>query len=377
MKIVVIGTAHPFRGGLASFNERMALELQNEGHEVSIYTFTVQYPSFFFPGKTQYSNEPAPLHLKIQRKINAVNPFNWLKVGREIKRQLPDLVLIKYWLPFMGPCFGTILRCIKKNKKTKIISILDNVIPHESRLGDKQFTRYFVRSVDAFVAMSKSVQEDLMKFNKNKPCALNPHPVFDNFGERIARKNAREHLSLDDHEKYILFFGIIRDYKGLDWLLEAFNRSKYRNKVKLLIAGEYYTDQEKYKERINTLNLQDCIVAYNQFIDDSEVKYWFSAANVLVQPYKNATQSGVTQIAYQFDLPMIVTNVGGLPEMIPHNKIGLVVAPEISSLTEAIDTFFDGQLDERFIANFPEEKQKYTWSTLNKTIFTLLTQLKQ
>lgn len=376
MKIVIIGTAHPFRGGLASFNERMAKELQSEGHDVTIFTFTVQYPSFLFPGKTQFSDEPAPEGISIHRKTNSVNPFNWYKVGKELRKMSPDLILVKYWLPFMGASFGTILRKVKKNKKTKVIAILDNIIPHEKRFGDNQLTNYFVKPIDAFISMSKSVQDDLNQFDSKKPRAYNPHPIFDNFGTAVSRKEAADFLKLDEKEKYILFFGIIRDYKGLDWLLKAFNQSKFRNEVKLIVAGEYYSNQDKYETLIDELNLRDRVIVHNQFIRDSEVKYCFSLANLVVQPYKNATQSGVTQIAYQFDCPMIVTNVGGLPEMIPHNKIGLVVEPNVDAITTAIDTYFENDLEQTFRQNFEAEKKKYAWAKLNETIYSLFNQIK-
>lgn len=377
MNIVLIGTAYPFRGGLASFNERMAKELQAEGHNVTIYTFTVQYPSFLFPGKTQYSEEPAPEGITIHRKVNSINPFNWLKIGRELRKMDLDLVLVKFWIPFIGPSLGTILRSVKKNKKTKAIAVLDNVIPHEKRMGDSLLTNYFVKSVDAFVSMSRSVEKDLGLFDDKKPRDFNPHPIFDNFGEAVDRKKAAEFLKLDASKKYILFFGIIRDYKGLDWLLEAYKASGNREDVKLIIAGEYYADQDKYEKLIDELDLRDDIIQFSHFINDSEVKYFFSLANLVVQPYKNATQSGVTQIAYQFDAPMVVTNVGGLPEMIPDGKIGFVTEPKVEAITEAIDKYFDEDLEVVFKANFKEEKEKYSWGQLNKTIFKLFDELKE
>ncbi|MCO5268804.1 MAG: glycosyltransferase [Brumimicrobium sp.] len=377
MNIVIIGPAYPFRGGLASFNERMAVELQNEGHQVVIYTFTVQYPAFLFPGKTQYSEDPAPTDLKIIRKVNTVNPFNWIKIGREIRKQQPDLVLTRYWLPFMGPSLGTILRCIKRNKKTKIITLLDNIIPHEKRIGDKLLTRYFVKPIDAFVSMASSVQNDLKQFDTVKPRVLTPHPIFDNFGLPVSRAEAAEFLKVDSEAKYMMFFGLIRDYKGLDLLLKAFAQSKAKGSVRLIIAGEYYSNQEQYEKLIDELNLREFIFQYSYFIKNSEVKYFFSLANLVVQPYKDATQSGVTQIAYQFDAPMVVTNVGGLPEMIPDGKIGFVVEPEIDAITQAIDTYFNDDLEQKFRVNFEEEKKKYSWAHLNRSLLDLYNQIKE
>ena len=196
MKIIILGTAYPYRGGLSAFNERMAREYQRMGHEVEIYTFTLQYPGFLFPGKTQYSDEPAPEDLRIIRKVNSCNPFNWLKVGNEIRRKKPDLMITKFWLPFMGPCFGTIARCVRRNRHTKLISILDNVVPHEHRIGDKMFARYFIRPTDGFVAMSKSVLQDLRLFTQSKPARFCPHPLYDHYGERLPREEALKLLGL-------------------------------------------------------------------------------------------------------------------------------------------------------------------------------------
>ena len=283
-KIIILGTAHPFRGGLASYNERLALQFKEEGHDVEIFTFTTQYPNFLFPGKTQYSEEPVPTNIKIARKVSSVNPLNWLKVGAEIKNLKPDILIFKYWLPFMGPCFGTIARKAKKNKFTKIITILDNVIPHEHRIGDKLFTKYFLKPIDAFISMSKSVENDLATFNTSKPRDFNPHPLFDNFGAPLSKADAKKVLNLDTNFNYILFFGIIRDYKGLDLLLDAFAKLDYKSKnIKLLIAGEYYSNEEQYQSQIKKLGIEDDVVVVNEFIKDSEVRRYFCAADLIVR----------------------------------------------------------------------------------------------
>lgn len=371
-KIILLGTAYPFRGGLASYNERLALQLMEEGHDVEIYTFTVQYPNFLFPGKSQYSEEPAPDKLKISRKVNSVNPFNWFKIGGEIRRKKPDILIFKFWLPFMGPCFGTIARRVRKNKHTRIITILDNVIPHESRFGDKMFTRYFLKPVHAFISMSKSVADDLEKFDTVKPRDFNPHPLFDNFGKAMEKGDAKKILGLDPAKKYILFFGIIRDYKGLDLLLEAFAKSSEKlNDVRLLIAGEYYSNEEKYQKMIADLHLGEKVKVVNSFIKDSEVTRYFSAADIVAQPYKHATQSGVTQIAYHFETPILVTNVGGLPEMVPHEKVGYVVEPDPSEIANALQDFFANNKENFFRENLKTEKQKYSWDKLSAKVLAL------
>ncbi len=367
--VVILGSAHPLRGGLASYNERLAQAFQDAGDQVQIYTFSLQYPNFLFPGKTQYSESPAPKDLNIRISVNSVNPINWLKVGNEISKQKPDLLIFKYWLPFMGPCFGTIARRVKRNGHTKIITILDNVIPHEHRPGDRLFTRYFLKPIDAFIAMSTSVLEDLGQFNITKPRVESPHPLFDNFGKPVSRKLALSELNLDPSIRYLLFFGFIRDYKGLDLLLHAMAEESMRNiPVKLIIAGEFYSNEEKYRNLISELNLEDRIIDCTNFIADEEVYKYFCAADVVVQPYKNATQSGVTQIGYQFEKPMIVTNVGGLPEIIPDGKVGFVVEPNSKDLAVSIARFYNENKLEEFTANAREEKKKYSWEMMVQRI---------
>jgi glycosyltransferase involved in cell wall biosynthesis len=373
MKIAILGPAYPFRGGLAVYNERLANALLDAGHEVTIYTFTLQYPSFLFPGKSQYSTEPAPKRLKIVRVLNSVNPFNWFAVGKKIRESQPDIIIAKFWLPFMGPCFGTVLRRVKKNGITKALTIIDNIIPHEKRPGDKWFTQYFVNAVDGLIAMSDSVFKDIDLFNKKgKPKLLSPHPLYDNFGAPIARNKAIQDLGLDPNDKILLFFGLIRDYKGLDILIKAFADSRFRDAgYKLIIAGEYYSDKSVYTDLIDSYNLNDDVVQVDQFIPDSMVATYFSAADLVVQPYKSATQSGVTQIAYHFNKPMIVTNVGGLQEMCPHGEVGYVVSPEPKEIANAIIKYFSDTDIEMMVKNIVEEKKKYSWEILVENLLKL------
>jgi glycosyltransferase involved in cell wall biosynthesis len=373
-KIVIIGPGHPLRGGLATFNQRLAKEFIDQGHNCSIYSFSLQYPSFLFPGKTQYTDEPAPEDLTIHTVINSVNPFNWIKIGRRLKKEGPDIIIVRYWLPVMGPALGTILRRVKKNKHTKIICIADNVIPHEKRPGDKAFTNYFLKSCDAFITMSEKVMNDLRTFQKIKPAKLVPHPLYDNFGGIIPKQDARRHLGLPETEKIILFFGFIRKYKGLDLLFEAMvhlkNIQPPTSNIKLLVAGEFYEDEKPYKEQIEKLGIKDQLILRTDFIPDSEVKYYLCAADAVIQPYRNATQSGVTPLAYHFEKPMVVTNVGGLPTLVPDEKVGLVVEPNPEAIANGILRFY--QLGEDyFIPHLREEKQKYTWEKLMAAIVDL------
>ena len=370
MKVIILGSAHPLRGGLASYNERLAREFIRQGHSVQIYTFSLQYPEFLFPGTSQYSDQPAPDDLYIHVKVNSVNPFNWFKVGKELAKLNADLMLVKFWLPFMGPCLGKISRIVRKNKKTKVISILDNIIPHEKRFGDFFLAKYFANSVDGFIAMSESVLEDLKKFDTIKPRAFSPHPLFDNFGEAITKTEAYEKLGLAINEEHILFFGFIRDYKGLDLLLYAMADERVRNlNMKLIVAGEFYTDTKPYAEMIQQLGIRDKLILKTDFIPDNEVRNYFCAADMVVQPYKHATQSGVTQICYHFDRPMLVTNVGGLPEIVPHGKVGYVVEPNPTAIADALVDFYANHLEFKMRDNIKIEKKKYAWSEMLKKIF--------
>lgn len=366
-KIIIIGPAHPLRGGLASYNERLAKEFQLQGNEVSIYTFSLQYPDFIFPGTTQYSTEPAPKDLTIKVCINSVNPINWVTVGLRLKKEKPDLIVVRYWLPLMGPCLGTILRIAKKNKHTKVVCIADNVIPHEKRFGDKPFTNYFIKPVDAFITMSEKVLSDLKLFDTKKPAKAVQHPLYDNFGDKIPKETAREYLGINKDEKIILFFGFIRNYKGLDILLDAMKELQHTT-IKLLVAGEFYEDRKSYDEQIEKLGIKDKLILRTDFIPDSEVKYYLCAADMVVQPYRNATQSGVTPLAYHFEKPMVVTNVGGLPSLVPDNKAGLVAEPNASSIAEKIlEYFVKGEA--HFLPHLVEEKKKLSWSKLTESIF--------
>ncbi len=373
LSVVIIGPAYPLRGGgLASFNERLAREFQYQHDNVTIYTFSLQYPSFLFPGTSQYSNEQAPTDLNIKVCINSINPFNWIKIGNELKKLRPDIIVVRYWLPFMGPCLGTILRIAKKNHHTKIICIADNILPHEKRVGDKQFTSYFIKPVDAFITMSDKVMNDLRLFT-NKPARKLVHPLYDNFGDRIDKAEARKHLNLNVDDRIILFFGFIREYKGLDILLEtmALLKQQLPNSQflipKLLVAGEFYKDRKLYDDIIEQNNLQPLVILRTNFIADSEVKYYLSAADFVIQPYRNATQSGVTPLAYHFEKPMLVTNVGGLPDLVPDEKVGLIAEPNAESIAQKIRQLYTlGEA--HFLPYLKEEKKKYSWAKLVEAI---------
>lgn len=371
--IVIIGPAHPLRGGLASYNERLARQFLQEGHDCRLYTFSLQYPGFLFPGTTQYSAEPAPTDLLIDVKINAINPLNWLQCGKELQQLRPDIIVVRYWLPFMGPCLGTILRQVRKNKHTRIICIADNIIPHEKRPGDMPFTRYFIKPIDAFITMSEKVLKDLKPLS-NKPARFVNHPLYDNFGPRETRETASTHLNLDPNTRWVLFFGFIRPYKGLLHLIEAMHILKKSGRLqalntKLLVAGEFYEDSAPYLNAINEYQLNNEIVLHTDFIPDSKVRYYFSVADRVVQPYIHATQSGVTPLAYHFNVPMLVTRVGALPDLVPPG-VGEVAEPNPVSIAQHLDTLLQRNTNDMQEA-MEAEKGAYAWTNITSAILSL------
>lgn len=370
-KVIIIGSAWPLRGGgIATFNERLARAFMQEGHEVIIYSFSLQYPSFLFPGKSQFGNEPRPADLHIKSVINSVNPFNWFRSGNAIRKENADLIVVRYWLPFMGPCLGTILRIVKKNHRSKIVCIADNVIPHEKRVGDTAFTRYFVKPVDAFITLSEKVLKDLTLFTR-KPALATVHPLYDNFGEPISKTEARSALGIPTNKPVILFFGFIRQYKGLDLLLKAMAVLKQKgNAPLLLIAGEFYENRQQYEQMIDELDIRDLLILRTDFIPDNEVRNYICAADFVIQPYKHATQSGITPLSYHFERPMLVTNVGALPAMVPHEKVGIVTAPEPEAIAHGIEQLYSlGEA--HFLFHLRNEKKKYNWQLLTDSIWQL------
>lgn len=373
-KLVIIGPAWPLRGGLAAFDEKLAICFSEKGIQSSIHTFSLQYPSLLFPGKTQYSTQPAPQGINIKATINSINPFNWMKVGWQIMREKPDLIIVRYWIPFLGPCLGTILKIVHWNRHTKVISIVDNMIPHEKRLGDTLFTKYFASSIDGFVTMSEKVKNDVKLFS-HKPTLVSSHPIFDHFGSAIPTLQARTQLGLGENDKIILFFGYIRKYKGLDLLIQAMKDIRIQQLgIRLLVVGEFYDAAQPYINLVNSLALQNQITFYDQFVPDQEVTNYVSAADFIIQPYKNATQSGVTPLAYHFSKPMLVTNVGGLADTVPHLKVGVVTEPTSEDIANGIVQLYDLGAA-HFMPYIQEERKKYTWEQMTEKFLALHQQL--
>lgn len=376
-KVFIIGPAFPLRGGLASFDELFCEALNKEGHQCEIISYSLQYPNFLFPGSTQYHVKgTAPKNITIHTLINSVNPLSWFKTASFIKKQKPDFIIFRFWIPFMGPALGTIARLVKK-QNIKVLAITDNVIPHEKRLGDKQLASYFIKGCDAFVTMSKAVMNDLEKFTNTSHKKYLLHPLYTAFGEKIPKQEARLKLNLKQDDRVILFFGLIRKYKGLDLLIEAFSLLKANPHNKLLIAGEFYEDKQPYFDLISKYKLEEQIILLNQFIPNDDVKYYFSAADIVALPYRSATQSGVTQVSFHFEVPTLVTNVGGLGEIIPHNVAGYVVEPNSQAIASSLEDYFENNKEQAFTEGMKQEKQKYEWSIFVNEIISLYNGIKK
>lgn len=367
-KIVIVSPAHPLRGGIAASSERLARAFQEAGVEVVIYSFSLQYPAFLFPGKTQFTDEEAPTDLSIKTRLNSINPLNWLMVGREISREHPDQVIVRFWLPFMGPSLGTVLRVARlfAARKFRVTGLVDNIIPHEKRFGDRPFARWFVRACDDFVVMSKSVGEEIRTFlprakNTQATVRFAPHPIYDTYGEIMGKKEARRLLNLPEEAPMVLFFGFIRKYKGLDLLLEAVGRT---HGIHVLVAGECYEDWAFYQKIIQDKQLSERVHLFSDFIPSDQVRIYFSAADLVVQPYRTATQSGISQIAYHFEKPMVVTRVGGLPEIVTEGVSGYVVEPEPQAIADAMRDFFENKRAEQMQEGVRKEKSRFSWKHL-------------
>ncbi len=372
MKIIIVSTAYPLRGGIAHFNALLAKHL-GKYHNVETITFKRQYPGFLFPGKTQEESgntatgeiiTPAP------QLIDSINPLNWISVAKTIAKRKPDLLIFKYWLPFFGPCFGTIAKWVKRKVNTKVLFICDNIIPHEKRPGDVAFTNYAFGAADYFVVQSKAVEQDLNKYFPNSTYRLIPHPLYENFGTVLPQDEARTKLGITS-KNVLLFFGYIRSYKGLMTLIDSMKLivDSGEQDYQLLVVGEFYDEEQKYRDKVKALNLESSIRFFSDYVPNDEVATYFSAADVVVLPYRSATQSGIVQIAYNFDRPVIATDVGGLAEVVIDNKTGFIVPPENpDALSKSILRFFKEREEKHFTENVSEEKKKYSWDNFIQQI---------
>lgn len=375
MRIAYLSTFYPYRGGIAQFNAAL-LNAFSKNHQVQAYTFKRQYPELLFPGKTQYAGEKDSAEdVHATRLLDTINPLTYGKTVRTIMQFKPDMMVTKYWMPFFAPALGTVAKSLKKRGVVNV-AVLDNVIPHEKKFYDRALTSYFLKNYHAYIAMSRSVVDDLLTFVPDAKYALHPHPIFD-FGPKIDKKEAKAKLGLNENDNYILFFGFIRRYKGLDMLLEALSDARLKNRnLKLVVAGEYYEDGSFYENKIKEYGIGDKVVLRTDYIPSEMVKYYFCASDMVVQPYRSATQSGVTQIAYHFEKTMLVTDVGGLSEIVPHGKAGYVVEPKPVAIADAINDFYENNREAAYSANVAAEKKRFQWESFAAAIEGLYKQVR-
>ena len=370
MKITFLGPAYPYRGGMAAFNERLAKEFLSEGKDVSIYTFTVQYPKCLSRGKKQYSESPPPQGIRITRSVNSVNPLSWTSTGLRIKRLQPDILLLRYWTPFFALCLGTIARIVRSNSYTVVISVVDKVQIQKNRMIEKILTRFFIRSLSGAVVLSESVSYDLKDYcQKEFPVVYCPHPLFDIYGRAIPVEEAVKALNLDPSFSYILFFGCVRACKGLDILLRALADSRLLNlRIKLIVAGEFRETETPYRNLINELNLTDRVILTNKYIRDEDVKLYFSAADMVIQPYKSFAKISVTQIAFQFNKPVVTTGLEELKDIVKNNVTGYVVNPDPSAVAEAVSDFYLNDRKADFTRAIIKDKERFRWNKMTAAV---------
>lgn len=367
MKIAYLSTFYPFRGGIAQFNADLFNEFKKH-HEIRAYNYITQYPNILFPGTTQLV-QSGDLAEKINAKaiLSTVNPITYFSAAKEINQFSPDIIITKFWMPFFAPALGTCFKFL--HKKTKKVAILDNVIPHEKRPSDMQLIRYFLNNTDSYIVMSESVKDDLLSIKPDAKFKEIIHPLYNHFGDKIDKIEARKKLNIPIDKKVLLFFGFIRDYKGLDNLIESMNL--LGDEYHLLICGEVYGSFDKYQELINNYNLNDRVHLFNKYIADNEVAEYFCAADVCVLPYKSATQSGIVGISYHFDLPVIATDTGGLKSMIEPFGSGLVIEKsEPQLIKESLVNFFELDVS-LFISNINNYKKAASWENLANQILSL------
>lgn len=369
MVIAYLSTFYPYRGGIAQFSASLYRELEKKT-SISAYTFTRQYPHFLFPGTSQYSQaQDAVDPIPATRLLDSINPFSYRRTAKTILKKKPHLLLTRFWIPFLGLSIGKVARILKKHKVVTI-AIVDNVVPHEKRWFDRFLTNYFLKQHDGFVVMSESVRDDLLKLKSDARITIQPHPLYDHFGQKVLSEEARKILNLPLDKKIVLFFGIIRAYKGLDLLIEAFQY--IHEDTLLVIAGEPYENFREYQVLIDKFKLGDRVYLYTRYIPNQEVSLFFSAADVCVLPYRSATQSGIIPICYHFDLPVVATNVGGLKEVIDDQKTGFILTsfqPQV--MAEKINYYFSNQLKDGFIESIKKYKKRFTWESFSDSIIAL------
>lgn len=373
MKIAILSCFYPYRGGISQFNACLYEELRRE-HVVKAFNFSRQYPEFLFPGKTQYvTDDDEAVPVESVSLLDTANPFSYVKTYKAIREWGPDVLIVRYWMSYFAPSLGYITR--KMRKHCKVISILDNVVPHEPHFFDAPLTKYFLKGSTGSVTLCEAVSKDLLALKPDAEYTVIQHPLYSHFGAKKDRAEAEKKLGLKPGKKNILFFGLIREYKGLDILLEAFSRLD--DGYQLIIAGEPYGSFDKYQKLIDAIPGKGRIFMDLKYIKDSEVSDYFSAADVAVLPYRSATQSGISSVSYHFEVPMIVTDVGGLKETIGDRGTGLVAGegtPE--AICYEIEKYFaDPCIKEDCIKNIRVEKDRLSWNTFARKLSEFIGQI--
>ncbi len=367
--ITILGPAHPFRGGIASFNERLATELQRVGKRVKLLTYTTQYPSLIFPGKNQMTTDPAPANLDISRTFSTINPLSWRSAVSQIKKEKPDLVISRFWLPYTSLSTNYIHRKLKDADQIRQLSIVDNLIPHQNMPGDNWMINQFLQSIDHYVCLSNSVLNDLRNKKNNAKATAILHPIYDHYGDAISKEDAANLLDLNPEYNYLLFFGFIKRYKGLDLLLESLDPSFLKKQnIRLLIAGDVYGSSKAYDDIIAKNKLDDFVHFHKAYVPNDKIAAYFSIADLVVQPYRTATQSGISQIALHFEKPVLVTDVGSLADFVSDKRTGYVVPVEVSAIQNAIETHFTNGNSEEMVQYIQEGKKAFGWDVFAKEL---------
>lgn len=367
-RVAFLSTFYPFRGGIAQSNANLYLSFSHLGYETQAYTFTRQYPDLLFPGKSQYVTEQDETAAAVEARqlLDSLNPLTYLKTAKAIRAFQPDLLILRFWMPFFAPSLGTVAGRLRK-QGTTVISIIDNAFPHEQRPGDNLLTHYFLNRLDGAVVMSQAVQDDLQRIKPSLPTQYHPHPVYDHFGALLPRSTAQERLKLDPAKKTLLFFGLVRSYKGLDLLLEAFK--ELPDDYQLVVAGEVYGDEAPYREQLANHPAAERAHLYLRYVDDQEVPLFYSAADLNVLPYRSATQSGIMAVALHFEVPVVATDTGGLREVVEDADIGLI-APSAAStaLAQTIQRYFMEKDQNTMLAHIRQYKRKHSWEAMGRAI---------
>jgi glycosyltransferase involved in cell wall biosynthesis len=368
VRIVLVGTAYPLRGGIAHYIALLYRTLRGKGHRVSVLSFKRQYPSLLFPGKTQKDEGAELIPVESHPILDSINPASWIRAGLWLKQMKPDIVYFKYWMPFFAPCYAFLAFILSSFLRVPAVFLCDNVIPHEKKIADLWLTKLALRFPDSFIVQSASVLSDLRALRPDARVRLVPHPVYEIFPPPVPKAEARHRLGIRD-SRVILFFGYIRDYKGLRYLLEAMPEIRDCGSVRLVVCGEFYEGRARTLDLIGRMKIEDSVTLHDQFIPNDRVGDYFCAADAVVLPYVSATQSGIVQIAYFYDRPVIATTVGGLPETVLDGRTGYLVPPENpKALAGAVLRFYGENRMDYFEKNVRIEKKKYSWDRMAEAI---------